>query len=426
MNLKKGLLVLILSTLLFIAVAVGYDSSRQAVDAKQIKYRYNPNDRHEHPYMFYVMSKEWLNQYLSQYKRKGNRIDPIPNFDYDYKIIDTAVEDESIWVHVNLKVDADEIPKDLFKTQASVSEGQFIYDMVIHFDITQANFRYVEDLSLEAFDSLAIRQDSIESEDQTDNPETPPVTDQDHLIDLSSKYLKVREDKEAQWIATTVYNNEFREGHINERRIDIQGERIAIVYGIDQLNLALSRDAGQSWVHYIMNQVNEDLSYYSYASLDIEDSQVTLVAKFNVALNAEVQRIYKTEDFGKTWSKGFISQNNSKLLESVAMQDRVFFTKKESNDLFYTDDLGATINEAKLPPTDSIEGPYANSGLDWEQVYVQASIPERDGDDLVILLHQGELKDFEDQSAIRYRSFDHGETWVFDEHLIIKEDPNKD
>ena len=91
------------------------------------------------------------------------------------------------------------------------------------------------------------------------------------------------------------------------------------------------------------------------------------------------------------------------------------------SNLYYTDDLGAQVHEVVFEQTPTIEGSYKDSGLTWEQVYFQAELPTQEGDAYKIVLRQGKKGDNQYQSAIRYISYDKGETWSFVEHFIHKD-----
>ena len=70
--------------------------------------------------------------------------------------------------------------------------------------------------------------------------------------------------------------------------------------------------------------------------------------------------------------------------------------------------------------TPTIEGSYKDSGLTWEQVYFQAELPTQEGDAYKIVLRQGKKGDNQYQSAIRYISYDKGETSTLLNILFIR------
>lgn len=353
----------------------------------------------------YIMAQNepfFRNGTITEYRMEG--LQQIPSRDDSEHIIA---------YHVDLSWDSEKDTRYLFKTQGSRNDITNSLDFVIELELNQDTLFYYNDWTLAAYNQFY-------SPTQGESSLTG-------LYSYANENLEVRADEVSEWIKTPIKSSDFSLDHQNwfpdDQRLIFSGQQIGIVYVKDgNPSVAISEDMGETWTQSQILDKESDLGNVGFAHIDITQGKVNVVIKSYVALNSYISSYHKSLDFGKTWQTGPILNQNSHIYKVVTFDgDRIFYTKEDDNNLYYTDDLGAQVHEVVFEQTPTIEGSYKDSGLTWDQVYFQAELPTQEGDAYKIVLRQGKKGDNKYQSAIRYISYDKGETWSFVEHFIHKD-----
>ena len=352
--------------------------------------------------------RSWLSQYLDNYMDRYNFRSPIESYRIEsLEEIEQPEPDEStLWFHVVIKGQSKERPNELLKVLPTYESGTFVFDTILRLDIEDQIIKYGNDETLQDYE---LRR-------------TPERGHNDirEFYSQSNNYLQVRENKNSDWVETPILSKDFlvqfQGWNQEDARLYFKGDIISFIHqtGNVRFSVTTSFDKGETW-NTAHIDLEDGLDVVGYAKIEYVGDTGYLVTKSHVAINSDIQLFHKTTDKGKTWKRGEYLNRNSHLKDfSVLDNDRVFFTEQDNPNLFVSEDFGSSAFEIKLPKTDTIEGPYKDSGLEWEVIFKQAYPPFEENGKYYMHLGVGDNNDFKQEVAIKYVSEDKGLTWKFD------------
>ena len=369
------------------------------------------NDSEDQDELYYKdLAEKWIKTYLTGLKESA-RIEVV-----DITSLGTLSEGIDIITHeIKVRWDALSEVQQYFKTGGLVNGTTTELSFVLQLKLDEGNLRYYNDMSPHKYQELLANEadpDGYFSYDLLNG-----------LYNRDNNYLAVRETEEDEWIITEIasanYSSQIQGWRLDDRSIYIDGDFIAIVHHEDGVTLSISYDRGKSWKKHLLLGPETHLDYHTFATIDFIGDVGYIVVRSHVAINADIATYHRTEDKGKTWTRGPIIDLTARMTTVTMLdEDKIFYVEDGVSNIFSTSDLGETIDVHVSEQTPTIEGSYKDSGLEWEQVYRQATIPYKVGDKYYYELNQGNMGDYIQQSAIRYVSHDQGKTWEFLEHFI--------
>lgn len=369
------------------------------------------------------IGEQWLYKYMSRQLHFWDilfmRIDHLDTLKFkfsDTKIVYRANSDINNFT-LQTTITYENKGMRLFKTKGVHENDYEIVNLQISFFIDGDNkLHYINDTTPEqAYLDAEQEQGGKRGDDKLDG-----------LYDMNNNTLRVRGVEGQPWIETPVLTEEFsvqaKGWYVGDQRLLVQDEKIAILHGNQGLFITLSYDSGKTWVTKEILSSKYELGGLGFAKISIEGNNIIIVADHHVAMNSYIASYHQSLDGGNTWNNTEIKNESVRFYGiSILNQKDIFYTENDDPILYHTSDLGETINRIELPKTDTIEGPYKESSLEWEEVYRQAHPPYIEDGRYYVVLAQGEMRDYKDQSAILYYSEDQGKTWQFKEHYVWPE-----
>lgn len=192
--------------------------------------------------------------------------------------------------------------------------------------------------------------------------------------------------------------------------------RVAFLYaentgqGTQQVLLKYSLDEGQTWEDSVVADSFPIMRFRKVAFVNEHFGYVVLSG--DRTMSQEYSLVYVTHDGGKTWQATNDTGNTRLLADGGFVDEMTGFMSygtinPEAPDLYVTQDGGDTWTEAEV----NIPEKFAN-------IFVQAELPEKEADHLVMLINQGPSGDYQGGNVKgKFLSTDHGLTWEFAEEV---------
>lgn len=177
----------------------------------------------------------------------------------------------------------------------------------------------------------------------------------------------------------------------------------------DDLSLVHTADEGQTWENTVIDRAFPGIRYRKLDFVTHEFGYV--IVSGGRTMGQEGVVLYTTTNQGETWEQGGPIKLSTLLQTSGFVDDRIGFLsfksilkeKEGGIRLSVTRDGGQTWEESQFHIPD-----------DYEAIFTTAELPYLEGDNLVVLVNQGETGDYlGGQVKGKFNSIDNGLTWEF-------------
>lgn len=172
------------------------------------------------------------------------------------------------------------------------------------------------------------------------------------------------------------------------------------------LLLKYSNDQGETWHDSV---VPESFPPMRYRKIDfLNEVFGYIIISGERTMSQEYARVFLTHDGGETWQATPELERTSLIAFAGFVDERTGFLSygtinPTEPDVYVTQDGGETWNQATF-----------HRPIEYEEIFVQAEVPVKEGDDLTVLVNQGPNGDYlGGRVKGKFISKDNGLTWDF-------------
>ncbi|WP_207694117.1 hypothetical protein DOK67_0001945 [Enterococcus sp. DIV0212c] len=284
-----------------------------------------------------------------------------------------------------------------------------------------AFFRYATGpTSVETYDKKIEGLQEAEQSYQNDQKKTPQTTTQNQTdVLVKGETLYVTYDSGEHWVEVPeslekIQFGEYTPSYDNnlmEKSYFLTKENTSFLYENLGLKLLQTLDQGKTWQKYEISQENAGIRFRKIDFLS-KDFGYVIYSGGRVA-RQEGTIAYLTHDGGKTW-KETASTNQTSLVQDGGFIDENtgFLSFGAAPNLQVTKDGGVSWKTATIQVPEK-----------YKAIFLVAEMPSKAGDQLELLLNQGEVGDYRGGLVKgKFISKDNGENWVFDREVESDEE----
>ncbi|MFD2132391.1 sialidase family protein [Pseudogracilibacillus auburnensis] len=261
---------------------------------------------------------------------------------------------------------------------------------------------------------------TLPDEQEQPQPEPlQPVNNDTITYTLQNDELNITFNNGNDWVKVPIEKDQLFEGEYNgnkqeliENSYMLTENRVAFIYsdGVDlegkRIRLIYSSDQGITWKESV---VIEPFPPMRFRKVDFLNDQFGYaIISGDRTMSQEYSRAFITHDGGETWEATAESPTTRLIAFGGFVDETTGFLSygtinPEEPDVYVTQDSGETWNEAVF-----------NMPVKYNRVFVQAEVPVKEEDHLVVLVNQGPNGDYKGGLVKgEFISEDNGLTWNF-------------
>ncbi|EOL46317.1 WD40/YVTN/BNR-like repeat-containing protein [Enterococcus caccae] len=263
----------------------------------------------------------------------------------------------------------------------------------------------------------------IQEAEQSDREEQkqPPKITVENKIDVLVKgeTLYVTYDSGENWVKVPeslekIQFGEYTPSYDNdlmEKSYYLTKENTSFLYENLGLKLLQTLDQGKTWQKYEISQENVGIRFRKIDFLS-KDFGYVIYSGGRVA-RQEGTIAYLTHDGGKTWEETASTNQTSLVQDGGFVDENIgFLSFGAAPNLQVTKDGGVSWQAATIQVPE-----------EYKAIFLVAEMPSKTGDQLELLLNQGEVGDYRGGLVKgKFISKDNGENWVFDREVEADEE----
>ncbi|MCM3109578.1 WD40/YVTN/BNR-like repeat-containing protein [Lederbergia lenta] len=267
-----------------------------------------------------------------------------------------------------------------------------------------------------------VQLNNVLDNQKSQNEPERPLSEQLHPINmndtisytLQNNELNITYNKGKDWIKAPITKDQLFAGEYNgdeqeliENSYILTEDRAAFLYSNEErILLTYSLDQGNTWEEAV---VTEPFPSMRFRKVDfLTDHFGYAIITGDRTMSQESSHVFLTQDGGLSWNETNTSGVTRLISDGGFLDESTGFLSfgtinPEKPDLYVTQDAGSTWSEATIILPEN-----------YNEIFVSAEIPEKEGNHLAILVNQGPNGDYEGGKVKgKFISKDNGTTWEF-------------